>query len=232
MRFAGTRRIAYDYSDPFTGSTRRLLPEEVLHLKDRSDDGIVGRSRLHRARETFATAAAVERHAGNVFRNGATLSGVLQHPENIGADAAERLRTSFEDLHKGSRNAGKVAILEEGLKWQSISVSPEDSELLSSRQFGVQNVARLFRVPPPVIGALENSSLSNVTELGRWFLTHTIQPWLVRWEKVIEQSLFSEEGRRAYEVEFDCDLFVRGDYLQRCKDIASVARSGSIAQTI
>lgn len=215
MRIPGTRRVIYDYSDPITGGTRRLLAEEVLHLRDRSDDGIIGKSRLARARESFGTAIAIERHAANTFKNGVRLSGVLSHPAEIGDDAAARLRHSFEDVHKGSGNANKIAVLEEGVKWQATSVAPEDAELLASRRFGVETIARIYRLPPPVLGALENGSYSNVTELGRWFLTHTIQPWLVRWEKLIEQSLFSDNARRNYEVEFDTDLFVRGDYLQR-----------------
>lgn len=215
MRIPGTRRVVYDYSDPITGGTRRLLADEVLHLKDRSDDGIVGKSRLQRARETFGTAIAVERHAANTFKNGATLSGVLSHPENLGEDASERLRKSFEEIHKGTGNAGKVAVLEEGLKWQSISVAPEDAELLESRKFGVETIARIYRVPPPVIGDLSHGNYSNTVELNRMFAIHCIRPWLTKWERAIERALFSEEGRRQYEAEFDMDELTRGDMLAR-----------------
>jgi HK97 family phage portal protein len=215
LRIPGTRRIVYDYSDPITGGTRRLLADEVLHLKDRSDDGIVGKSRLQRARETFGTAIAVERHAGNVFRNGATLSGVLSHPENIGTEASERLRTSFEQIHKGSERAGKIAVLEEGLKWQAISVDPESAELLGSRRFGVENIARIFRVPLPVLGELTGGNYSNAVEMNRWFCIHCIRAWATRWERSIERALLSEQGRRSIEVEFDMDELTRGDLLTR-----------------
>ncbi|HEU5018359.1 MAG TPA: phage portal protein, partial [Pseudolabrys sp.] len=215
LRIPGTRRVVFDYSDPITGGTRRLLADEVLHLKDRSDDGIIGKSRLQRARETFGTAIAVERHAANTFKNGATLSGVLSHPDQIGEDASERLRKSFEDIHKGSGNAGKVAVLEEGLKWQSISVAPEDAELLASRKFGVETIARIYRVPPPVIGDLEHGNYANTVELNRMFAIHCIRPWLTKWERAIERALLSEEGRRTTEVEFDMDELTRGDMLTR-----------------
>lgn len=215
LRIPGTRRVVYDYSDPLTGGTRRLLADEVLHLKDRSDDGIVGRSRLARARETFSTAIAVERHASNTFRNGVTLSGVLSHPDNIGEDASERLRTSFEGIHKGSGNAGKVAVLEEGLKWQAISVAPEDAELLASRKFGGENIARIYRVPPPVLGDMAGNNYSNAVEMNRWFAIHCIRAWATKWERAIERALLSEEGRRSIEVEFDMDELTRGDMLAR-----------------
>lgn len=213
-RVTRSRGVVYDVTDP-SGGTRRLLADEIFHLKDRSDDGIVGRSRLQRAHETFTVALMTETHAASVFKNSATLSGVLSHPDNIGQVAADRLRADFERLYKGPQSAGEIAILEEGLKWQAISVSPEASELLASRQFSIETVARIFRVPPPVLGDLSHGTYSNVTELGRWFHQHTIVPWLTRWERTIERSLFSDEGRRTHEVEFDADLLTRANQLER-----------------
>jgi HK97 family phage portal protein len=189
-----------------------LLAEEVLHLKDRSDDGVVGRSRLQRAGEAFGITIATERHAANTFKNGATLSGVLQHPENIGDEAVDRLRESFEALHKGSGNAGRVAVLEEGVKWQATSVAPEDAELLASRKFGVETIARIYRVPPPVIGDLEHGNYSNTVELNRMFAIHCIRPWVTKWERAIERALLSD---RNIECEFDMDELTRGDMLTR-----------------
>jgi HK97 family phage portal protein len=214
LRVTRSRGIVYDVTDP-AGGTRRLLADEILHLRDRSDDGIVGKSRLQRARETFGIALATETHAANVFRNSASLSGVLSHPDNLGQVAADRLRVDFENTYKGAANAGKIAILEEGLQWTAISVSPEATELLASRQFSIETIARIFRVPPPVLGDLSHGTYSNVTELGRWFHQHTIVPWLTRWERTIERSLFSDEARRTHEVEFDADVLTRANMLER-----------------
>lgn len=214
VRIPRTGRYAYDVSLP-EGGTRRLLPEEMLHLKDRSDDGVVGKSRLARARETFGTALAVERYAGSTFRNGASMSGVLSHPEALGDEAADRLRKSFEQTYSGAANAGRVAVLEEGLKWTQVSVSPDDAQMLESRRFGVENLARIFRVPPPVLGDFQGGNYSSISEVGRWFYSHTIMPWLNRWERLIERAMFSSDGRRAHEVEFDTDLLLRGDMLTR-----------------
>lgn len=215
MRIPGTRTVVYDYSDPFLNRTRRLLSDEVLHLKDRSDDGIVGVSRLSRARETFGTAIATERFAASTYRNGAALGGVLTHPDAIGDEASENIRKSFAKIHAGSDNAGKFAVLEEGLKWQAVSVSPADAETLGSRRFSVESLARVFRIPPPILGDLQSGNYSAFSELARWFHQQTIVPWLTRWEKAIERSLLSEEGRRTHEVELDADLLLRGDMLSR-----------------
>jgi HK97 family phage portal protein len=210
-----TRRVVYDVTNWWEGGTRRLLADEVLHLKDRSDDGVVGKSRLQRARETFGIALATETHAFSVFRNSAALSGVLTHPENVGLEGAQRLSADFKRAYQGADKAGEIAILEEGMKWQAISVSPEASELLASRQFSIETIGRIFRVPPPVLGDLSRGTYSNVTELGRWFYQHTIVPWLTRWERIIERSLFSDEARRVFEVEFDADTLTRANMLER-----------------
>lgn len=214
VRIPRTGRYAYDVSLP-EGGTRRLLPEEMLHLKDRSDDGVLGKSRLARARETFGAAIATERYAASTFRNGASMSGVLSHPEALGDEAADRLRKSFEQTYSGSDKAGKVAVLEEGLKWQQVSVSPDDAQMLESRKFSVEALARIYRVPPPVIGSYEGGNYSSISEVGRWFYSHTIMPWLNKWERLIERSLFSSLTRRSLEVEFDTDLLLRGDMLTR-----------------
>lgn len=214
VRIPRTGRYAYDVSLP-EGGTRRILPDDMLHLRDRSDDGVVGKSRLARARETFGTALAVERYAGSTFRNGASMSGVLSHPEALGDEAADRLRKSFEQTYSGAANAGRVAVLEEGLKWTQVSVSPDDAQMLESRRFGVENLARIFRVPPPVLGDFQGGNYSSISEVGRWFYSHTVMPWLNRWERLIERALFSSDGRRAHEVEFDTDLLLRGDMLTR-----------------
>ncbi|MGH6742562.1 MAG: phage portal protein, partial [Bradyrhizobium sp.] len=156
-----------------------------------------------------------ERYAGSTFRNGASMSGVLSHPEALGDEAATRLRKDFEATYSGSDKAGKVAVLEEGLKWQQVSVSPDDAQMLESRRFSVEALARIYRVPGPVIGDFQGGNYSSISEVGRWFYSHTIMPWLNKWERLVERSLLSSIGRRTIEVEFDCDLLLRGDMLTR-----------------
>ena len=169
-----TRTIVYDVSSP-DGGTRRLLADEILHLKDRSDDGICGKSRLARARETFATAALTEGFAGATYRNGASLSGVLTTPDRISQAAANNLRTAFDNDHQGAHNAGKIAVLEEGLKWTAISVAPVDAQMLESRQFSVEQIARLFRVPGPVLNDLNSRHLQQCHRIGPLVLsTHDL----------------------------------------------------------
>ncbi|SFJ25656.1 phage portal protein [Bradyrhizobium sp. Gha] len=213
-RIPKTRQVVYDISD-LDGRRRRLLSEEVLHLRDRSDDGIIGKSRLQRTREALGTTIATEWHAASTFKNGVRLSGVLSHPDRISTGAHNHIRDSFTDEYAGPGKAGKVAVLEEGLKWQSISVSPEDAELLASRRFGTETIARIYRVPLPLLADISNGSYANVVELNRMFATHCLTPWIVRLEQVIMRDLLSEEGQRTHLVEIDQDDLLRGDMLTR-----------------
>lgn len=222
------RRLRYDVTD-LDGGTRRLLAEEVLHIRDRSDDGLVGKSRLQRAREAFGTAIATERHAASTFRNGVRLSGVLSHPDQIGNEASENIRRSFVENYGGSGNAGSVAVLEEGLKWQSISVAPEQSELLESRKFTVESVCRLFGVPPQLIGATQASNYANMTEASRHFARFCVVPWCTRWEQALARALFSEADRASHEIELNVDELLRGDPLQRAQTWRVLREIGAVS---
>jgi HK97 family phage portal protein len=214
VRIRTTGRWAYDVSLP-EGGTRRILPEDMLHLKDRSDDGIMGKSRLQRTRETFGVALASERYAASTFRNGAAMSGILSHPEHLGEEATKNLKASFKATYGGADKAGEVAVLEEGLKWQQISVSPDDAQMLETRRFSVEQLARIYRVPTPIIGHYEGGNYSSLAAVGQWFYQHTLMPWLNKWERTIEHAMLSTAGRRSYEVEFDVDTLLRGDMLTR-----------------
>ena len=207
-------RYAFDVSLP----SRRHPPrpaDDMLHLKDRSDDGIIGKSRLARARETFASAIATEAYAQATFRNGAAPSGALTLDGTLNEVSAKRLRESFQAIYAGTDNAGRIAILEEGLKWEQVSVSPDDAQMLESRRFSVEALARIFRVPPPILGDYSSGNYASIVEIHRIFYSHCIVPWLNRWERALERALLSEDGRRQYELEFDADLLLRADMLTR-----------------
>ncbi len=214
VRIRSSNRLAYDVSDPMGGPQRRLLADDVLHLRDRSSDGLVGKSRISRAREAVGTAIAAETYAASTFRNGASMSGLVIHPSTLDDAAQERLRQSLTAF-KGTSNAGKIGVLEESMKWEALSVSPDDAQALQSRQFNVENICRLFKTPPAIVGHFEGSNYSALVEVHKMFFVHGVAPWLNKWERVIERSLFSEEGRRQFEVEFDTDLILRTSMLER-----------------
>ncbi len=216
-RISRTNRVRYHCTD-LQGTSRILLPEEMLHLKDRSDDAIMGKSRLQRAREAFGTAIASERFAANVFRNGANPTGFVSFAPGgnpLSDTAFNRLRDQLRGDLQGTENTGKIAILEEGATWHPISVTPLDVQALESRRFSVESICRLFGVPPQLVGDTSKVANSNVVEAARYFARFCIAPWLTKWEAALARSLLSSTDRATHEFSFDMDELVRGDMLQR-----------------
>jgi HK97 family phage portal protein len=209
-------RVAYDVvrvQGAFggTGEMRRYLDTEIFHLKDRSDDGILGRSRLSRAAEVLGNALALQDYSGQMWKNAAVPSGVLSTEGKLGAEVFERLKSAFENRFTGTKNAGRVMILENGMKWNTISMSPEDAEVLASRRFSVEEICRLFQVPPPIIQDLSHGTFTNSREAGRWFAQFSLSPWARKIEAEFSRSVFSGETRKSHHIEIDLSGLTRGD---------------------
>lgn len=201
-------RLAYDVGDG-KGRTRRLLEGEVLHLRDRTDDGRIGRSRLSRAAETVQGVDLANRHARNFLASGASPSGVIEHPATMTMEQRTGLRSQFAERHSGAANAGSTLILDGGLTWKAAQISPEDAELLETRKFGVIEICRLFQVPPPIVQAYENNTFTNAAQAGLWFATFCLAPWARKIEAEFARSVFTAGS--GYELELDLSGFLRGD---------------------
>lgn len=203
-----SERLAYDVSDGF-GHSRRLLEGEVLHLRDRTDDGRIGRSRLSRAAETVSGVQAANTHARAFLANGASPSGVIEYPGVINPETRGQIRGQFEDRYAGAGKAGGTLILDGGMTWKPSQISPEDAELLETRKFGVIEICRLFQVPPPIVQAYENNTFTNAAQAGLWFATFCLAPWARKIEAEFARSVFPSGG--PYELELDLSGFLRGD---------------------
>lgn len=201
-------RLAYDVSDG-KGNTRRYLEGEVLHLRDRTDDGKIGRSRLSRAAETVAGVQSANAHANSFLANGASPSGVIEIAGTMTTAQRASLRDSFQNRHGGSTKAGSTLILDGGMKWSASQISPEDAELLETRKFGVIELCRLFQVPPPIVQAYENNTFTNAAQAGLWFATFCLAPWARKIEAEFARSVFPAGSD--YELELDLSGFLRGD---------------------
>lgn len=213
LRAAG--KLAYDYTDG-NGAVQRLLAHEVLHLRHRlGDDGVLGVSPIAIARGVVELAMAESQHGVDTFRNGAKLLGVLKFPGLLKQDQRDAIKSSWNSQYSGGGNAGRTAILEGGVDFQSVSMSLEDAEWIASRQFSVEEVARLFRVPPTVIGDLRHGNYSNSVEMARQFVTMTLRRHLVAWEQAIAKQLLTEEERRIYFAEHQVEGLLRGDSVNR-----------------
>ncbi len=190
--------------------------DEIVHVKEYSEDGLLGVSKIQSGRESLGLSAAAEEFGARFFANDATPGVILEHPGRITADAAKRLKTSWDDAHAGGANAHKTVVLEEGMKANKIGISPEDSQLLETRNFQVEEIARLFRVPCILIGHPDKTqTYASAEQLFLSFVTHTIRPWCIRIEQVFNNTLFSEDERGEYFCEFKLDGLLRGDVASR-----------------
>ena len=209
-------RLGYDVIDG-KGRVRRLVQEECFHLRHRSEDGRVGVSPIAAAREVLELALSERDHGVSTFRNGTKLSGILQSAGHLSDEQLERLRNTWAQRYGNPENHGKTAVLGAGIEYKPISMTLEDAEWIAARQFSVEEVARLFRVPPTVIGDLRHGNYSNSVEMARQFVTLTLRRHLAMWEQAISRQLLTEAGRRILFAEHSVEGLLRGDSLNRAQ---------------
>ena len=202
----------------------RLSPSDVLHIPGLGFDGLVGYSPIAMAKNAIGLAIATEEYGSKFFANGAAPSGVLEHPGTI--KDPNRIRESWQQTFGGSQNSGKIAVLEEGMKYTPISISPEQAQFLETRKFQINEIARIFRVPPHMVGDLEKSSFSNIEQQSLEFVKYTLDPWVSRWEQSIVRTLLTPEEKKKYYVKFNLDGLLRGDYQSRMNGYAIGRQNG------
>ena len=218
-------RHAYDVADG-DGKVRRILADDMLHLKDRSENGITGRRRITITRESIGLAMAQHEHGARSFSNGTRLGGVLQMPGVMTDDQVKRLRDSWQQVHGGAANHHKVAILESGMTFKEVSMTLEDAEWIAAMQFSVEQVCRIFRVPPTMVGDLRHGNYSNTSELARHFVVHTLRRHLLMWEQGVTRALMGPLARSRYLVEHNVEGLLRGDSNNRADFYEKGIRAG------
>jgi HK97 family phage portal protein len=206
------------------GKTVRLSPYDVLHIPGLGFDGLVGYSPIAMAKNAIGMAIACEEYGAKFFANGAAPSGVLEHPGTLKDPG--RVRESWQATFGGSSNAQKVAVLEEGMKYTPISISPEQAQFLETRKFQIDEIARIFRVPPHMIGDLEKSSFNNIEQQSLEFVKYTLDPWVSRWEQAMSRALLTPEEKKKYFFKFNVDGLMRGDYQSRMQGYATARQNG------
>jgi len=209
-------RVRYKVTEPGKG-TIPYTQDEILHLRYRSRDGYTGLSPITIARETIGIALSQQQYEGAFYKNGAQLRGVLTHPQELSPPQAEIIRDSFNRKFMGAENAHRIAVLEEGMQFQAIAISQKDAEFVESRMLNLEDIARIFRIPPPAIGILRDATYSNITEQQRSLVMHTLRPWLVRIEQAMNACLLTPDGRRTHFVEHNADALMRGNAEERFK---------------
>ena len=202
----------------------RLSPYDVLHIPGLGFDGLVGYSPIAMAKNAIGLAIAAEEYGSKFYANGATPSGILEYPGTV--KEPDKVRESWNAGFGGSSNAHKIAVLEEGMKYTPISISPNEAQFLETRKFQINEIARIFRVPPHMVGDLEKSSFSNIEQQSLEFVKYTLEPWLVRWEQAMQRSLIPQDDKSKYFIKFNVDGLLRGDYQSRMQGYATARQNG------
>lgn len=201
-----------------------LRRDEVFHIPGLGFDGLVGYSPIAMAKNAIGMAIATEEYGAKFFANGANPGGVLEHPGVV--KDPKRVRDSWNAVYQGSSNAHRIAVLEEGMKFQPVGIPPEQAQFIATRKFQLNEIARIFRIPPHMIGDLEKSSFSNIEQQSLEFVKYTLDPWVSRWEQAIHKSLLKPDEKRQYFVKFNVDGLLRGDYESRMNGYAIGRQNG------
>lgn len=191
--------------------------KNILHVR-----GPFDRSPLSLAAEAIGVAREMEKHAGNLFRRGARPSGVLSTPKTVGDSGVKKMLRGWKAAHEGSENSGRTAVLYDGATWAQMMLSSVDSQFLELRKFQILEIARAFRVPPSMLFDYDRATWSNSEQMGKEFLTYTLEPWLRSLETALGRALFSREDRKRYRVNFDRDDLTRADLTSRATAISSL----------
>jgi HK97 family phage portal protein len=194
------------------GTNRKLPFEKVWHALGISGNGLVGYSPLEYMKEAAGLGIALEEFGARFFRDGTHPSCVVEHPGEITDDTHKNLLRDLQRANSGLGNAHRLMLLEEGMSWKNIGVAPEAAQFLESRKFQLEEIARIFRIPPHMVGALEHATFSNIEEQALGFVVHTIRPWLVRLEQSYKFKLIKQ---RVYFAEYLIDGLLRGNIKDR-----------------
>ena len=218
--------IEYHYAKG-VGNPRVFSSEEILHVKGLSSDGLIGYSPITVAAGTIALSQAAEHYGARFFENSATPSGRLSHPGKLKPEARGNIKKSWEAAH-GAGKQHSVALLEEGLSWTALSVTPEEAQFLQTRKFQAEESSRLFNVPPHLLMLLDRSTFSNVVEQNKSFAVNCIRPWAIRWEQAIRKSILERFGDSSLFTEFEMDALLRPDTMARAQANQILLQNGAL----
>jgi HK97 family phage portal protein len=199
------------------GQPYTFLQDEILHIPAFGFDGMVGYSRIALARNSIGLAISAEKFGSKFFANDARPGFVLKHPGTLSDEAYKRLEESWDDVHKGAEKAHKKALLEEGLDIAEIGFPPGEAQFIETQKWTVGQIARVFRVPPHMIGDVERSTSwgSGIDSQEQGYVNHTLRPWTIRTEQALSQQLLLPEERKVYYWEHLFDALMRGDLTTR-----------------
>lgn len=222
-----TGKRVYEYSPP-DGTTFTLLADEVVHVMGMPGDDIRGLNPIEHHRETIGASLGAKEFGARLFANNAKPGGVLEVSGKLDDEQAKKLA---ERWRFAQERANRVAVLEDGVKFNPITINPQDAQFLETRKYTRSEIAAIFRVPPHKIGDLERATFSNIEQQALEFVTDSLMPWLVRWEQALWRDALTESERRAgYFFRFNVAGLLRGDAKARSDYYRAMFGIGALNQ--
>lgn len=217
-------KMEYIYQPP-EGPRIRYAAEDIFHLRGMSLDGINGFSLVEQAKEAIGLALSAELAAGRIFKNGSFINGVIQAKDEMGDDAYERLKTSWNELHTGAENAGSTPILE-GAEYKVVGSTAREAQMAELRKLQVEEIARVSGVPRPLLMVDETSWGSGIEALGQFFVAYALSPWFEAWQQAIERCLLDEEDTETYSAKFNPGALLRGSLKDQAEYLSKAMGAG------
>jgi HK97 family phage portal protein len=213
------------------GDKEIIKDYDMIHLKNLGANGILGLSTAQLQRDTLGNEMAKVHQEGAFYTNGAKASGILMFPGSMGPKERKNVETSFDETHSKPANRYKTVVLEEGVKYQQLTIPQNDAQFIESRKFAQGEICGWFRIPPHMIGNLTDSNYSNMESQDRSFAKHTIVPWVVRFQQELDRKLFFDNERGKFQTQFNLDDLIKGDIKTRYEVYGSAVQFGIIKPT-
>jgi HK97 family phage portal protein len=198
-----------------TGEMRKLPWYDVFHLKYPGKSGLKGISPISVLREEIGSQQAAKKFAGAFWANGTASRGIIKVPGQLNKDAKNKLREEWQNLNTGLTNAHKIAILDAGMEYQSISMPLADAQFIEQMKFGVLEVAKVYKIPAHKLNQLDRATFSNIEQQSLDYVKNTLQPIVTQWEQEIDYKLFTPNEQRRYYSKFNLTSELRGDAASR-----------------
>jgi HK97 family phage portal protein len=221
-----TERGKLYYEWEYENKTEIIMSDDMIHLKNLGTNGLIGYSTATLQRESLANSIAKQQHEGAFYSNGAKASGVLMTPGNLGPKEQANLKGSFEKATEGAKNRFKTIVLEEGVKYQQLTIPQNDAQFLESKKFDQTEICGWFRMPPHKVGILDDANYSNIESQDRSFAKDVAVPWAIRFQQELDRKLFFEAERGKFMTQFNLDDLIKGDIKTRYEVYNQAVQAG------
>jgi HK97 family phage portal protein len=209
------------------GGDKPVEPFQMLHIKGMSIDGVIGLSPIDYHKEVYGSGLALQETGNRFFANGTLATGIVTKAAAIDPAGVKALRKQFKEHYSGRKNQHGVLVLDAGMDFKQLSVNPDQAQFLESKKFNVEDIARLFRIPPHMVGDLSRATNNNIEHQSLEFVKYTMLPWIKQWEQELDRKLLKKD--RKHQFKFNLNALLRGDTRNRAEYYVKMLQNGVLS---